>query len=132
MTDDEIKDKQEETLNQLKKYNNTRKTEIVEDTEGNPTVVTQWTDGIKEPMQEFLDAQDELNKECGISIVETNEEDLEKFRQEGELAPEVIEGVEESYVPPVMSHLCPYCGTMAYVGQIHGMGYCKEKVSYEQ
>ena len=88
MTNDEAKSKQEETLNNLKKYNKTRKTEIVED---------------ESSIQEVL-----------------------------ELAPEVIEGVEESYVPPVMSHRCPYCGTMAYVGQIHGMGYCKEKVQYEQ
>ena len=44
MTKDEINKKQEETLNNLKKYNKTRKTEVVDDIEGNPTVVTQWTD----------------------------------------------------------------------------------------
>ena len=59
-------------------------------------------------------------------MIEVDEDTLPTIRLVD--AGENVEIVEE----PVMSHLCPYCGTMAYVGQIHGMGYCKEKVQYEQ
>ena len=98
MTDDEVKNKQEETLKNLEKYNKDRKTEIIDDPDEKPL------------MQEWLDEQERLNKERGITVdYETEPE--EKL---------------------IMSHVCPYCGTMAYMGQIHGIGYCREKVQYEQ
>jgi hypothetical protein len=154
MTDDEIKSKQEETLNNLKKYNKDRKTEIVDDPndpdnfdgpepewldvdieivddiEGNPTVVTQWAEEPRDieptevvrvkakirevqhpipgllddepqaPMQEWLDESDRLNEERGITVVPTP--------------------------------ICQSCGNFAYQGQLHGPGYCREKVQYEQ
>lgn len=147
MTNDEIKSKQEETLKNLEKYNEDRKTNIVnyseegfyEEDEPIEDIEQAWNNakirGVtakpteKPPMQKWLNAQDELNKQRGISVVETNKEDLEKFRQEKELAPEVVEGVEEGYVPPL---LCQYCGSVAYQGQIHGLGYCREKVQYQE
>lgn len=96
MTNDELKDKQAETLKGLKKHNTERKTEIVNDTDGKPTTVTQYKDE---------DSQ------------QNDTPDMEMVEPEEKL---------------IMSHVCPYCGTMAYIGQIHGLGYCKEKPQYEQ
>jgi hypothetical protein len=147
MTDDEIKNKQEETLNNLKKYNKERKTEIVDDKPETreqrrdrlaierrdndepseytdievdapesewieeqfgqlPEPITEITgDSVnpvmeKQPMQEWLDESDRLNKERGITVVPTP--------------------------------ICEFCGNFAYQGQLHGMGYCREKIQYEQ
>jgi DNA gyrase/topoisomerase IV subunit A len=82
MTNDEIKDNQEivkiqqETLKNLEKFNEKRKTEIV-----------------NEPEEE-----------------------------------EVVQPEEKLTI----SHICPYCGMLAYQGQIHGLGYCREKVQYQE
>ena len=114
MTNDEIKNKQEETLNNLKKYNESRKTEIVD--EPNEDVLTTFERaerGVpKPPMQEWLDEQDRLSEEMGITVIYETEPDAEEKM--------------------IMSHICPYCGTMAYIGQIHGLGYCKEKPQYQE
>lgn len=58
-----------------------------------------------------LEAQDTLNKERGISVAEETEPEGYNY-----------------YVPPL---LCQWCGALAYPGQIHGLGHCKEKIVYE-
>ena len=105
MTDDEIKSKQEETLKNLKKYNEDRKTKIVDDPE------------------EILDS---LLEELG------NEPDIIGVQVEILPIDELTSEVTESEEKLIISHICPYCGNIAYIGQIHGLGYCKEKTQYEQ
>ena len=140
MTNDEAKSKQEETLNNLKKYNKTRKTEVVDDIEGNPTVVTQWRD--IEPTESF-EAKARITKvrkpipglldnEPAKQDFDANETTWTKEEIEAARLISLVEDDAEVVAEPIMSHLCPYCGTMAYMGQIHCMGYCKEKVQYEQ
>lgn len=135
MTEDEIKSKQEETLKNLNKFNENRKTEMIDDSSEEEVIVSGWPTeeeieaarkivaaferaekGVTiPPMQEWLDAQDALNKERGISIVEETE-------------PVAITDNHPLGLPL----LCQWCGDQAYPGQIHGLGYCKEKIKYEQ
>ena len=86
MSDDGTKSKQEETLNNLKKYNKERNTKIVDVTE--------------ELVVEFY---------------------------EQETTPGVDE-TEDLSVP----YVCEHCGSIVYLGQIHGLGFCKEKFQYQE
>ena len=138
MTNDEAKSKQEETLNNLKKYNKTRKTEVVDDIEGNRRA-SQYR-ALAESAIDIED-DDDLNtvldtlRKARKHVAKTHHSQETTWTKEEIEAARLISLVEddaEVVAEPIMSHLCPYCGTMAYMGQIHGMGYCKEKVQYEQ
>jgi DNA-directed RNA polymerase subunit RPC12/RpoP len=124
MTSDEIRKKQEETLNRLKIYNINRQTNIIDEPvnrehevkctrcggtgiEPGPSFHGEIDDELS-PMQEWLDEQDK------------------RANERGPLVEDQIPEVKEQ-----MSHICPYCGTMAFVGQLHGLGFCIEKVHYE-
>jgi hypothetical protein len=67
-----IKNRQQETLKNLEKYNESRKTEIVGDS---------------------------------------------------------VNPVMER---PAAIEVCEFCANFVYPGQLHGLGYCKEKIQYEQ
>lgn len=114
MTNDEIKNRQEETLNNLKKYNETRKTEVIDD------------------------QSDTVNKEGDITVIETNKEDLDKFvAATQEVLDDQYALMEKHNLKSVTveirkPYICEHCGNIAYQGQIHGLGFCKEKTQYEQ
>jgi len=154
MTKDEVNKKQEETLNNLKKYNKERNTEIADDMEGNPTVVTQWTDEVKgTELSDIMDWAIEnltedpfelstlfrMIREYAINVHESRMHDLaksQKFIEADEIGDDLPDNdwqdVEITDNHPLgLLLLCQYCGSVAYQGQIHGMGYCKEKVQYE-
>ena len=122
MTNEEIQKKQKETLEALNKFNNERKTKIVED-EPVEKILEDFERGekgvVKPSMEKWLEAQENSQPQ---DIPETPTLFIEKPNPDAE-------GPEEKLI---MSHICPYCGTMAYIGQIHGLGYCKEKLQYEQ
>ena len=134
MTEEEFKSKQEETLNRLNKFNEDRKTEIVDDPND--------PDNFDGPEPEWFDVD--------IEIVDDNdfyEEDepieniLDAFErgEKGVTVPPMQEWLDESdrlnkergvtiSPPPI----CQFCANFVYQGQLHGPGYCKEKVQYEQ
>lgn len=125
MTNDEINRKQKETLEALNKYNKERKTAIVDEPDASVEDILSSFErgekGVTKPsMQEWLDAQQPDQQQDELSQDET------VFIER----PKPSESPAEDKL--IMSHICPYCGTMAYIGQIHGLGYCKEKVQYEQ
>lgn len=127
MTNEEIQKKQKETLEALNKFNNERKTKIVEEDEEEDEPVEKILEAFergekgvtKPPMEKWLEVQENSQPQ---DIPETPTLFIEKPNPDSE-------GSEEKLI---MSHICPYCGTMAYIGQIHGLGYCKEKLQYEQ
>lgn len=104
MTDDEVKSKQEETLNNLKKYNKERNTEIADDPEE-----------ILNELSEDL-AKDDHFEEAMQKLTEINEE----------------LGLYDEPEKPFVHHICEFCGDIVYPGQVHGLGFCKEKIQYEQ
>jgi hypothetical protein len=229
MTDDEIKNKQEETLNNLKKYNENRKTEIVDegtwrDAKGalqglsdepvEDTIRRNRTESDNEPKYEILrgpftisDEEDpseyteievvpysdeDNGSENKSQITDWTEEQIEEAKRYGvdltlivhpsvpltddeirifqetakkfglmpenkEELPEPITEITGNTVNPVMEKqpmqewldesdrlnkergitvvptpICEFCGNFAYQGQLHGMGYCREKIQYEQ
>jgi hypothetical protein len=133
MTEEEIKSKQEETLNNLKKYNKERKTEIVDD---KPETREQRRDrlAIERGAIERRD-NDEPSEYTDIEVDAPESEWIEE--QFGQL-PEPITEMTGDSVNPIMERqnvhnmICEYCGNYTYQGQLHGPGYCKEKVQYEQ
>ncbi len=158
MTNDEVKDKQEETLNNLKKYNEVRKTEIVDD---KPETKEQRRDRISLTRREESFTEEDPSEYTKIKVVpylgddpvlpevefepvgpdvddelETITEIVEKSiieAAEAEGAPDVPQAYQ--FTPPSLDFglplLCQYCGNVAYQGQIHGLGYCREKIQYE-
>ncbi len=73
----------------------------------------------EETLRRIRDFSDKRKTE----IVEEIEEPVDDVE-----APQVE---EETYVP-LVTHVCEFCGGLAYIGQIHGLGYCKEKIQYEE
>ena len=173
-----LRSRQEETLNYLKIYNKDRKTEIVDDIEGNPTVVTQWAEEprdieptksvrvkakireVQHPIPGLLDDKPETReqrRDRRLSLIrkDSDEEpellddesdevtvpqeffdklhnskaDDKYAEQDDKLVEQVNEAALRPYTAPPV---CPYCANFVYQGQIHCMGYCREKVQYEQ
>ena len=166
-----LKSRQEETLNNLKKYNEGRKTKIVDE-----VVTGSWKDakgvlqGLSdEPVEdtirrnrdiprgerpyrfepdkepERIDEPEEILEDDGQPMWATKPNvafDLAKFDDDdyaSEDDPEELEAetlIVGDSVNPVMERqitpICEYCGSLAYPGQLHGLGYCREKIKYEQ
>jgi len=141
MTNDELKDKQEQTLNQLKKYNKQRKTEIVDDR----SIAS--VDEVAELQNEASSMLSRDSKPRDIQPIKSVEvkAEIKAIRHPipGLLDDDTddldnIDGPrdffedEDEQEKPLISHICPYCGQLAYQNQLHGLGYCKEKTQYEQ
>ncbi len=72
-------------------------------------------DEFQKKQEETLNALRQYNKDRETQIIE-------------EPVSETLE-IEEKFIKP---RICHFCNTVAYPGQIHGLGFCKEKVQYEQ
>jgi len=171
MNNDEIKDKQEETLNNLKKYNKVRKTEIVDDPEEikipSAGEILEYADRLRErgryieptegfkvkarikeirnPIPGLLDNEPASDLEDGKPFWATKPNvafDLAKFDDDVYASEDDSEELEEpetlivgDSVNPVMERpviaICEFCGNFRYFGQLHGLGYCREKIQYE-
>jgi hypothetical protein len=136
MTNNEIKKKQEETLENLKKYNKERNTEIVDDPE--EVLLNELLDevGYDAGMgsgvfdNEPKTADEAIRKYLDLDEAKVSQDFIDNLRNTG--ANWDDDEVEPDPGSRTVSHFCEFCGSVAYQGQIHGLGYCKEKVQYEQ
>lgn len=68
-------------------------------------------------------------------IQEKQEETLRRLQEFSDKRKTKIIADEEHEAPEVkavLPNICEFCGDVLHLGQVHGLGYCKEKVQYEQ
>ena len=139
MENKEIKIKQEETLKNLEKFNEKRKTQITPDqfeknVDERISVLEKRIKILEARMRKFEERSklDDFgyHKFEHNSIRDDKELELVKKINEEDESVSLTDLVEAPEVPPKV-HLCPYCNNIEYRGQVHGLGFCKEKPHYE-